>query len=532
MYNKHLILILILIFFSLIIILPFIGIFSKLDFNFYSLLNFIKNKYVLRIIFFSFYQAFLSSLICCLLAIPFALALNRHKNLQIVKFIVSISGFSFVIPSILIVYAVIKLFGKNGFYNNYFNFYDLLGLKSIYGIEAILIAHVLLNAPFASRLFFQNLNNIPEKYYEISKSLNLNFFANIYKLEIPIIKQNLFTVFAIIFTLCFLSFAIVMTLGGGPLNSTIEVAIYQYALFELNFNKAILLSFIQIFICLIFIIIGFQNFKGSKYFEIKNNSFLHPYKDYKLIKIVDYISILVFSLFLFSPIIYIIINFIHQDFINKFILDSEFIRALINSLTISILTGLIVTTIGFVITIILIQNYKNILLQQFLFLLSSSILLISPVIFSLGYFIVIGEYRYIHLFNISVIIIINSIYLIPFSILILFNNLKNIYFSYEDFQKTFRLKIIDYYRIIFPLIKKNVLYVFSFSSVITLGDFTIISFFRNQEFETLPSLLFQLISSYRFSEASFVAGFILTISLIIYFFIDNFIYKLKPAKNT
>ena len=86
-------------------------------------------------------------------------------------------------------------------------------------------------------------------------------------------------------------------------------------------------------------------------------------------------------------------------------------------------------------------------------------------------------------------------------------------------------------KIIFPLIKKNLLYVFSFSTVITIGDFTIISFFRNQDFETLPSLLFKLISAYRFNEASFVAGFILILSLTIYFFIDNFIYKVKPSKS-
>ena len=220
-----------------------------------------------------------------------------------------------MIPSILIVYSVIKLFGKSGFYNNYFNFYDLFELNSIYGTKAILIAHILLNAPFASRLFCQNLNNIPKKYYEISSSLNLTFLGNIYKLEIPIIRQNLFTVFSIIFTLCFLSFAIVMALGGGPLNSTIEVAIYQYALFELNFNKAILLSFIQIFICLFFICIGFYNFKGSKFFELKESIYLHPYKDYKLVKIIDYFLILLLSLFLFSPKIYIIINFINNGFI-------------------------------------------------------------------------------------------------------------------------------------------------------------------------------------------------------------------------
>ena len=166
MYNKYLYLTLSI--FSLIIILPFIGIFTQLEFEEDVVLNFIENKYILRIIFFSFYQAFISALLSCLIAIPFSLALNRHKQLKIIKLIVSISGFSFVIPSILIVYAFIKLFGKNGFYNNYFNFYEVLGLNSIYGIEAIIIAHILLNAPFASRLFFQNLNNIPNKYYSFS----------------------------------------------------------------------------------------------------------------------------------------------------------------------------------------------------------------------------------------------------------------------------------------------------------------------------------------------------------------------------
>ncbi|MDA1181855.1 MAG: ABC transporter permease subunit, partial [Proteobacteria bacterium] len=126
-------------------------------------------------------------------------------------------------------------------------------------MKAILIAHVLLNTPFATRLFVQNLNTIPRNYYEISESINLNFLGNIFKLEIPIIKQSLFAVFSIIFSLCFLSFAIVMALGGSPKNSTLEVAIFQYALFDLNFNKAIILSFIQIFICITFVLIGFYN---------------------------------------------------------------------------------------------------------------------------------------------------------------------------------------------------------------------------------------------------------------------------------
>ena len=511
--------------------LPFIGIFNKITYDLESTINFLKNTYTQRIIFFSLYQAFLSAFISCLLAIPFALALNRHKNLKIVKFIISLCGFSFVIPSILIVYAVIQLLGYNGFFNTYFDIYNFFSFETIYGIKAILIAHVLLNTPFASRLLFQNLNSIPKKYYEISRSIRLSYLGNIIELELPILKQNLFTVFSIIFSLCFLSFAIVMALGGSPMYSTIEVAIYQYALFELNFNKAILLSFIQIVICILFVFIGFFKLKGSNFFEVDISNNLHPHNDIKTIKIIDFILITIFSIFLFSPIIFIIINFLSSDFNNIFY-DINFIKAFLNSLIISLISGSLVSIFGFSISVLLVLNHKNILLQQLIFLLSSSIIIISPIIFSLGYFIILNDLRYILFFKYSVIILINCIFLIPFALLILFNNLKNIYLNYLDIKLSFRISLINYFRILFPLIKKNCLYVFSFSTVITFGDFTIISFFKDQNFETLPSYLFRLISVYRFNEATFVAGFILMISLIIYFLIDNFNYQGKSAIKT
>ena len=140
--------------------------------------------------------------------------------------------------------------------------------------------------------------------------------------------------------------------------------------------------------------------------------------------------------------------------------------------------------------------------------------------------------RYISFFKFSVVILINCFFLIPFSILILFNNLKNIYLNFEEIKVAFRINFFDYYRILFPLIRKNIFYVFAFSTVITFGDFTIISFFKDQNFETLPSYLYKLISVYRFKEASSVAGFILIMSLFIYFVIDNFNYKGKSASKT
>ena len=521
----------VLFFFGLIILLPFIGIFSNISYDLSTIYNFFQNSYTHRLIYFSLYQAFLSAILSCFLAIPFALALNRHKNLKIIKLIISLCGFCFVIPTILIVFAVIKLFGNNGFYNSYFNLYENLSIETIFGIKAILIAHILLNTPFATRLFFQSLNSIPLKYYEISSSLNITFLGNLIKLELPYIRQNFFTIFSIIFSLCFLSFAIVMALGGGPKYSTIEVAIYQYALFDLNFNKAILLSFLQIFICLFFLFIGFYKLKGSNFFEIDQIKFIHPYKNHRVIKIIDFFVIAFFSIFLFSPIISIILNFVSNGFYISLI-NYKFAESFFNSLIISISTGIIVSIAGFIISSILVINHKNIIFQQSIFLISSSIIIISPIIFSLGYFIVLGELRYLLFIKYLVIILINCLFLLPFSILIIFNNLKNFFLNFENFQQTFRLNINNYFIILFPLIKKNIIFVFAFSTVITFGDFTIISFFKDQDFDTLPSYLYKLISVYRFNEASFIAGVILIFSMFMFLFIDNLNYQGKSAINT
>jgi len=212
--------------------------------------------------------------------------------------------------------------------------------------------------------------------------------------------------------------------------------------------------------------------------------------------------------------------------------DYEFINAFINSFTISIITGICVSIFGLIISVLLVLNYKNIFLQQSLFMFSSSIIIVSPIIFSLGYFIVLNELKYIYFFKFLVVVLINSIFLIPFSILILFNNLKNIYLNYKDLKNSFRINLISFFLIVFPLMRKNILYIFSFSTVITFGDFTIISFFRDQSFETLPLYLYRLITAYRFEEASLVAGFILIFCMIIFFVIDNFNYQGKSAIKT
>ena len=146
MYNKYNIVVLS--FFFLILLFPFLGIFSKINYNIEEIKIFLKNSYTQRIIFFSFYQAFLSAFISCVLAIPFALALNRHKDHKLTQYIISICGFSFVIPSILVVFSVIKIFGFNGILNKYFSiFKNDFGNKAFNTLRRVL----------PDRVFFDHL---------------------------------------------------------------------------------------------------------------------------------------------------------------------------------------------------------------------------------------------------------------------------------------------------------------------------------------------------------------------------------------
>ena len=515
--------------FCLIIILPIIGIISKIDFDYSYFVTFFNSNYNLRLIYITFIQALLSAILSCAIAIPFSLSLFRQKELKISKFVISLCGYSFVLPSILIVFAVIGIFGINGFINEYINFYEILNIKSLFGLKAILLGHILLNAPFATRLFFQNLNTIPKNFIDLSSSLNLGFWSNTINVEWPILKQNFISTFSIIFVLCFLSFAIVMTLGGGPSTSTIEVAIYQFALFELNFNKAIVLSIFQILICIFFLFIGFYKQRGSNFFEIQTNKYINPFKNRPLTKYLDYIIIFTISIFLFSPIIYILCNFIISVKGENIFFKTYFLKAFLNSFVLCFFTGILVTVIGFVLSILLVKTIDKYIMQQILFIISSIILVISPVIISLGYFIILGELRYNYSFIILIIIIINCIFLIPFSILILFTKIKNIFLNFKDIKETYRLDDKNFIIITYPLIRKNLFYIFSFSAALSFGDFTIISFFKNDSFQTLPTLLYKLITSYRFNEASIVAGFILIFSLFIFLIFDNINnYKDKP----
>ncbi len=90
------------------------------------------------------------------------------------------------------------------------------GEFSPYGLQGILLAHVFFNMPMATRLLLQALENIPGEQRQIAAQLGMRGYAFFRLVEWPWLRRHIPAVAALIFMLCFASFATVLSLGGGP----------------------------------------------------------------------------------------------------------------------------------------------------------------------------------------------------------------------------------------------------------------------------------------------------------------------------
>lgn len=203
-------------------------------------LGFYTDPYFVSTLSFSLKQALLSTTLALLLALPIARALTFMPRLLGRRWFMTLTALAFVMPSFVLITGLMILLGANG----WLNFGDPQPW-SLFGLQGILIAHVYLNMPLAVRVMYQGLQSIPHDSWRLSQQLRLTPWQRWTQIEWPAIKLHLGLLAAFIFVLCFNSFAVVLTLGGGPSSTTLEVAIYQALKYDFNLSEALLLSLVQ-----------------------------------------------------------------------------------------------------------------------------------------------------------------------------------------------------------------------------------------------------------------------------------------------
>ncbi len=195
---------------------------------------------------FTLWQAALSALISVALAVPVARALARRR-FPGRSALITLMGAPFLLPVIVAVMGLLALFGRGGAVNAALSALGLPAL-SIYGLQGVLIAHVFLNLPLATRMILQGWLAIPAERFRLAESLSFTPAQTFRHLERPMLAEVLPGALATVFALCLTSFAVALILGGGPRATTLELAIYQAVRFDFDLAHAAGLALVQVLV--------------------------------------------------------------------------------------------------------------------------------------------------------------------------------------------------------------------------------------------------------------------------------------------
>ena len=492
--------------------------FTQLDDRIYGLLKF------------TLYQAFLSTILSLLVGVFLSWALAHQSHFRGRGLLVALFSSSLVLPTLIIVFGLIGIFGRSGYLNQLSIFlFDHSFGSYIYGLGGILLAHVYLNASFASRALLHSFESIPKEKYKLAKSLNFSVFERFLYVEYPALKATLLSIGSTIFLLCFTSFAVVLLLGGSPSYNTLEVAIYEAVRLDFDIGMALKLALIQLSISAVLVVLSSSFRTGLA--NLKTSHTLIPWRETKVLRVVQWFIIGLFTLFFVLPLIVIFLDGIGADF-SRILKEPLFIKSLITSLLLATVSSILTV----IIALFLSNARRNFTLptrlanRPFAKVLDAIIafsgnlyLAIPSLVLGLGFFLMYQKYDGLEIvWSIVALLTANVLMSLPFALSVLTPAMHKTAQRYDKLVFSLGLSRLQRWLYVeYPYLKSSLGYVFALAFCFSLGDLGIIALFGSDEFSTLPWYLYQLMGSYRNADAAGVALVMLVLVLGVFIIIPK-----------
>jgi len=189
----------------------------------------------LKTIWFTTWQAFASTMLTALVAMPltWAVANRSFRGRRVARVLVTVP---FVLPTIVVAGAFIAVMDSVGL--------EAGALRSRHTIWAILAAHVFFNIAVFVRTvggFWTQLDRRPE---EAARTLGASPLRTFREVTLPRLWPSIAAALTVVFLFCFTSFAIILRLGGLG-RASIETEIFRYAISLNDISTAAALSMVQ-----------------------------------------------------------------------------------------------------------------------------------------------------------------------------------------------------------------------------------------------------------------------------------------------
>ncbi|WP_394182296.1 thiamine/thiamine pyrophosphate ABC transporter permease [Marinomonas posidonica] len=474
--------------------------------------SFLSQPYLWRLIRFSLWQALLSSLLSLVIAVPVASCLF-HRSFWGRSFLLQLFSVSMVVPSIVAILGIVVVYGRTGWLA------QISGIEfPLYGLTGILLAHVFFNMPLAVRLLLQAYALIPTGQWRQAYQLGFDRWSAFRFIEWRYLRKALPGAFVLIFMLCFSSFAVVLSLGGGPKSSTLEVAIYQALRFDFDLNKASFLALLQVLICTVIALLVYKlapvNHQDSSL--LAQSRF--PIRDSYGAKALDVIAFLCVLVFVLPPFIAIFDPMFSTQFLQT-LGSLRLWQAVLVSLKIAFPAAFISLLLG--LSFSMLARYCmgrgkldiwSIKLEQ----LGNLILMVPGLVIATGLFLWLRDLGLSFSSSYWIVVWINAVMALPFVLRCMMPCFYQQERRFRHLYSSLGVQAWSRCKIEWPLVRSSVAQAFAFALLLSLGDMGVIALFGSQSMVSLPLYLFQLIGAYRLEEGACVAVVLILLCLGLY----------------
>lgn len=479
------------------------------------------DSYLWHVIRFSFWQASLSALLSVLPAIFLARALYRRRfpgRLALLR----LCAMTLILPVLVAVFGILSVYGRQGWLASLFGQLGLEWSFSPYGLQGILLAHVFFNMPMATRLFLQALENIPGEQRQIAAQLGMRGVSFFRFVEWPWLRRQIPPVAALIFMLCFASFATVLSLGGGPQATTIELAIYQALSYDYDPGRAALLAMVQMACCLVLVLLSQRLSKAIPPGSNQITGWRDP-QDSLHSRVTDFILIALALLLLLPPLMAVIVDGLNLNLMSV-LQQSVLWQATWTSLRIALAAGLLCV----VLTMMLLWSSRELYARQAqkagqtLELTGMLILAMPGIVLATGFFLLFNSTIGLPERADGIVIFTNALMAIPYALKVLENPMRDVNSRYGllcqslGMQGWQRLKVVE-----LRALKRPLAQALAFACVLSIGDFGVVALFGNDDFRTLPYWLYQQIGSYRSQDGAVTALLLLLLCFALFTVIEK-----------
>lgn len=495
-----------LLFLSISLILPAASLISEIDDVLSVFTSLIGETWVISGLQFSIIQAGLSALFSITFALPIAFILANRSGWR-KKLAYNTSMIFFSTPSIVVGFGFVLCYGLSGYLNQFIKGEETF----LYTKTAVVVAHILVNLPFGVRFLVDSIESIPGEQFKAMEILPLSRQKKLWLLVIPEIKKPMFTLFMMIFIFCLTSFGIVMTLGGGPHNSTLEVLIYQKLRYDGELAEAAALGVLQVLILFPLITFSFFLFRTSVPL-ISTRVTSGKFEQRNPFSIFENLSFSLYMLFLTLPFIAIFLDAVFnlksgiQDLISWATFD-----AILNSCMIGLISSMLATTIAW----LFVRDISKGFTKSFSLPVFSGLIwfmqCFSPALVALAWFSLMAHSPFdFKGYNFLALIFIHSLLSFPIIARLLMPVALEFEHKFGRLIESLKISKVDLFlKIELKENRAHLLSAFLVGFGLSVSEFTAVLMLSGGDFNTITTFLFQLMGAYKYGAAALLTVFLL-----------------------